>query len=404
MDMVRNSSGIILRYLFIIFFLSRFFSLPIAGRLYSVCSICVSLYIMVRYVIQEMFVMRRTRIKVDIITFIIVVFIFIQAVITVLQGGSLYSVLAHMYPVLATTCFINMSISRHPKELVKAYTIYTFIILIANFLDMVLFSDISMEWGRIVTKSFLIGGITGFGMQYSLVLMFLLLYKDMNNNILSNMLLLVSLAIIIVTTAIVKTATTYICVVLNLLILFVPFGLKLLGKIKSYIIYAVYALVWITIVISRRFSVFQYVITEVFHRNLTLTHRTEIWDTAMREMTGRWLMGYGAQNTGNVIQIDIGLFSLHNQVFQLIYEGGIALIIIFSVVFFVCTSRKKSRYHDRRREKTRAIIMSAIIVCLVNMLAEAPGLYEFFFLLVFYSKSEYLVSMDSYKREQLVLQ
>ena len=399
MDKVRNSNGIILGYLFVIFFLSRFFSLPIAGRLYSVCSICVSLYIMVQCVMHEMFVIRGTRIKVDVTTFVIAVFIFMQAVITILQGGSLYSVLAHMYPVLATTCFINMSISRHPKELVKAYTIYTFIILIANFLDMVLFSDISMEWGRIVTKSFLIGGITGFGMQYSLVLMFLLLYKDMNNNILSNMLLFVSLAIIIVTTAIVKTATTYICVALNLLIIFVPFGLKLLGKIKSCIIYTGYA-----IVIARRFSAFQYVITEVFHRNLTLTHRTEIWDTAMREMTGRWLMGYGAQRTGDVIQIDIGSFSLHNQVFQLIYEGGIVLILIFSVVFFVCTSRKYSRYHDWRRERTRAIIISAIIVCLVNMLTEAPGLYEFFFLLVFYFKSEYLVSLDSYKREQLVLQ
>lgn len=392
MSKLRSSNLIVLKYVIVIFFLSRFFALPIAGRLYSICSICVSLYIMVKYVIQEMIVMHRTKIKVDITTFIIIVFIFIQAVITVLQGGSLYYVLSHMYPVLATTCFINMSISRHPRELVKAYTIYTFIILIANFLDMVLFRDISMEWGRIATKSFLMGGITGFGMQYSIVLMFLLLYRDMNNGILGNVLLLVSLVVIIITTAIVKTATTYICVALNLLIIFVPFGLKLLGKMKNYIIYAGYVLAWVAIVIVRKFSAFQYIVTEVFHRNLTLTHRTEIWDTAMREMTGRWLVGHGTQSAGDVIQINIGFFSLHNQVFQLIYEGGIVLILIFSVVFFVCTSRKYFRYYDWRRERTRAIIMSAIIVCLVNMLTESPGVYAFFILLVFYSKSEYLIS------------
>lgn len=398
MENTQDNYGVVFRYLFTIFFLSRFFALPFAGRIYSICSICVSLYIMIQYVLREVCLFHQTKIKIDMTTFSIIVFILIQLFVTASQKGSLYYVLSHMYPVLATTCFINMSISRHPRELIKAYVLYVFIILIVNFLDMMLFRDISFVGGRIATKSFLIGGITGFGMQYALVLMFLLLYKEMNNGLFSDFLIFISAAIMIITTVIVKTATTYICVLLNMFIIFFPFGLRILGKLRGYIIYAGYMVLWGAIVILRRFNVFQYLITEIFHRDLTLTHRTEIWDTAIRNMTGRWLTGYGAQNTGNVIQIDAGIFSLHNQGFQLLYEGGIILLMAFSMVYLICTSRRYFQHYNLHTERVRAIIMSAIIICLINMLTESPGMYELFFLLLFYFKSEYLVSLNSYKR------
>ena len=395
MSKLRSSNWIVLKYVIVIFFLSRFFSLPIAGKVYSICSICGSLYVMFHYTIRP----HQTKVRIDITLVVTVAYTLIQVLITLLQGGSLYSVFARMYPIVATACFISGAISRHPKELTKAYTAYVFIVFIANFLDMILFSDTTIEsWGRIATSSFLIGGITGFGMEYAVVLMFLLLYREMNNGRFSNMLILISVVIILITTFMVKSATTYVCVALNLFLLFCPFGLKFVAKLKNYIIFAGYALLWTVVVVWRRFDAFQFIITGVFHRNLSLTHRTEIWNEAFRSMSGKWLMGYGAQSGSNVIQLDIGVYSLHNEVFQLIYEGGIILVLAFIIVFFVCTARKYTHNSDTRMEKVRAIIMVTIIVCLTNMITESPGIYELFFLLLLYFKSGYLVSLYNYGR------
>lgn len=386
---------ITVKYIITIFFISRFFALRYSGKIYSRISICVSVYIFFRYIFDNVRTQYRTRAQIDITTIILLMFTLLQIVLTYERGGSIYAVIASMYPIIATTCFINLSIRRHPRELIKAYTIYVSAILIISFIDMFWFADNSLyEWGRIKTTNFFIGGINQFGIFFAAILGIQFLYLEIEKNYFSKILMLFSVSMIVLMSYTTRSSTTYVCVAVNLLLLFAPCIWKILVEIKGLFILSGYVVIWYLMIVARNLDIFRNIIINFLHRDITFSGRAEIWDVAIRNMTGNWLLGHGSLASSDVIHYGDKMWSLHNEVFQLIYEGGIILFGAFCFLFFVCTRSKKG---VKRKENPRinSIIMSSILVILLNWLTESPGLYAMTFFLILYSQSDFLTLYSS---------
>jgi O-antigen ligase len=85
---------------------------------------------------------------------------------------------------------------------------------------------------------------------------------------------------------------------------------------------------FVLIVCLRRQDIFEFLIVGVFGKNLTLTRRTAIWDTAISEIIKRPLFGVGLQSDS----YNFALFKVnhvHNIVMELLYEGGIVALFLF---------------------------------------------------------------------------
>ena len=389
---------ITIKYITIIFFISRFFNLSLSGKVYSRISIFVSLCVVVNYFLKEVFVPHQARIKIDWITLGVLLFTLVQLLINFVCGVSIYAVISSMYPIVATTCFVSMAIKKSPRELIKAYTIYVSVILIITFIEMICFADINFEWGRITTSFFFIGGINQFGIFFAVILGIQFLYKEMQDNLFSNILIIVTTLMIVFMSYVVKSSTTYICVAMNILLLFLPGIWKILAKMRGIFLLAVYMTIWVFLTIVQELDIFKNIIVNVFHRNMTLTNRTEIWKIALKSMEGKWFLGYGKQISGDVIFYKDTLWSLHNEVFQLIYEGGIVLLLSFGFFFLLCMKKNKIRKNNLR---ISAIIVTSIVVALLNWLTEAPGLYTVIFFLVIYAKSQYLTTLKTPHNQQI---
>ena len=111
----------------------------------------------------------------------------------------------------------------------------------------------------------------------------------------------------------------------------------------------------------------------------TLTNRTVIWVKVISGIIQKPFLGHGIQESSNLFYIHIdfwnrvavdGTYSAHNQILQTLYEGGtIAIALIFSLLWHVGKEIKECS-----NDNISSICKLMLIVTLVMMLAESPGL------------------------------
>lgn len=110
--------------------------------------------------------------------------------------------------------------------------------------------------------------------------------------------------------------------------------------------------------------VVEYLIVEVFHRSLTLTGRTNIFNLFGSQMEGHWLFGYGAGNANAAAVALFGYANAQNSILQWILQSGIVSTVILAVwmmlVFF--------RIHDSNRlRRCLPMIMLVYVYILLGM-------------------------------------
>lgn len=115
----------------------------------------------------------------------------------------------------------------------------------------------------------------------------------------------------------------------------------------------------------------RYIVEDQLGKDLTLTHRTVIWDQVIYKFFMKPIWGYGMQDTYNLFTIPVGntfkTFSAHNQLLQSLYEGGILLFLAFTPLFMVVNKLIKSSL-------TKHYFNAIIIGLLVMYMSEASGI------------------------------
>lgn len=89
----------------------------------------------------------------------------------------------------------------------------------------------------------------------------------------------------------------------------------------------------------RAFDLFKNIIENVLHRNMTLSYRTQVWDTVLKRIGENPFTGTGIndlENSGLVVGYGKQLSNAHNQVLDTWYKGGIASLIFFVALVLRC--------------------------------------------------------------------
>ena len=133
-------------------------------------------------------------------------------------------------------------------------------------------------------------------------------------------------------------------------------------------------------------------IVNTLHKDLTLSHRTIIWDKALEMISDKPILGYGMSDSVNIFTVNHDYtgnnnnvwttLSGHNQILQILYYGGIVLLLAFVFLYFVsCAS-------ERRKNHLFYIYFLSVIAVLIVWMTEVPSEYAMFTMLgmCFYSE------------------
>ena len=130
------------------------------------------------------------------------------------------------------------------------------------------------------------------------------------------------------------------------------------------------------------FPPIRFVIEEILGKDITLTHRTRLWDLALAAIAKSPIFGYGIGETDNVFRINAWdewkNWSAHNQYLQTWYAGG-TLALLALVAFLVYSSFVLQRSHDKQ---IPGCVKAIALVFMVMLLVEAPSFNTLFFTLI----------------------
>lgn len=87
-------------------------------------------------------------------------------------------------------------------------------------------------------------------------------------------------------------------------------------------------------------------LTDVLHKDITLTNRTPLWDVAFTSISQHPAWGMGVQDLGVAQMQLLGVGHVHNLLLNMLYQGGIVSLGIFVVILFI-SHRQLYRYRHR---------------------------------------------------------
>ena len=112
------------------------------------------------------------------------------------------------------------------------------------------------------------------------------------------------------------------------------------------------------------------VIYAIFKKGVSLTGRTDIWDTAMWMIGKKPLLGYGLGQRGKVYRIVKGkYYHAHNLILELLVEGGVLAMTSFMLMLFGAGRRLwQNRKHPCACLISAGLMSCAVMTCLESFL------------------------------------
>lgn len=155
--------------------------------------------------------------------------------------------------------------------------------------------------------------------------------------------------VILISTLISGSTTTLIGITILLFFSIFKFFQKKykLFNFKNYIISTV--ILFFSIIIFRLQNLFEFLIVDILNKDLTFTHRTELWDITLKEILNNPIIGHGWQisNARHLMYNSSTIITAHNQILEYMYLGGIITIISLLIILKVANKDLKKYYSDK---------------------------------------------------------
>ena len=368
-----------------LFFLNRVFTfrfitfLPIVNETYVLISEVITIYEVFSYLYKRI-CQRKANCISDVIFVLIGLYYFYLFVNSVIQDTNIRRVFMAAYPVLGTIAFLYNNCSKDYKSLLEGTAFYFKITILLTIFDAVFVQHFLTQ----STISFLIGGRNQIAITLVMALSFISV--DINEKYNRNgrikmqgkIISLFYLILILFLGFKSGSSTVLLCTAVMLALYILSKKGKYLG---STVFLFGYAAGWLGLVVLRLHSVLANFIWNGLHKDLTLSHRTIIWDVALDQIKRRPYFGYGNPDSYNVFLVNHDytggnnnvwtLISGHNQVIQILYYGGVLMLLIFIAIIFIATKRS-NRFYD-----SYMFFVSVVVISLTWM-SEVPGEYGMF--------------------------
>lgn len=127
-------------------------------------------------------------------------------------------------------------------------------------------------------------------------------------------------------------------------------------------------------------------LTKVLHRDLTFTNRTEIWERAIKYISANPILGLG--RTTELYRRDIlKATSAHNQFLNILFEGGIVLLIYF-IILTIFSSSNAYKCENKKISNTLIATFAAYMIMWITEPFSYSGtvLMMFIFFIMIYSE------------------
>ena len=176
--------------------------------------------------------------------------------------------------------------------------------------------------------------------------------------------------------------------------------LKIMNAITYFI---VFLFIFFFIVVLRFQNVFEPLIVDYLHKDLTFTGRTYIWDQVTQYIKEKPVLGYGIENS-KIFARKIGgetFAHAHNTVYDILYKGGIVSLLAFMSIV-ICTIRKLYKNRDNSIAKLTAFVLFTIFV-MINFEARQDKIGFYIILIVGYHIESIIESLklkDSKQKQE----
>lgn len=383
-----SNKGRILKYAIVIFFLNRLLTLeflnyyPIIDEIY----VLISEILTVWYCFKFFYVhSRKNHLYVNEVGVVLIIAIYFMYAFlnTLFHDGSVRRVIMTAYPIIGSLCFVEVESDNHYEEMIHGFNLFLGFFVIVNFFDMIF---IRHALTGLTTTTFMIGGKNQLAIVLSVALAFYcVICQEQEKKQFFN-LKSIAYLLVIMMSAVLSTSSTCIITIAVVVLLYVLMVFKKEGfLVNPTRIMIIYVVAWFALIVFRIHYIFANLLLNWFHKDLTLSHRTIIWDRALELISNKPVFGYGLAESLNVFSVNHDYtggnnnvwtaLSGHNQFLQLLYYGGIVLMIIFFALYFVSTKKtRRNNYHFK-------YYFLGVIGILINWMSEVPSEYAMFLML-----------------------
>ena len=380
--------------IFAFFFLNRIISVEIleSGWINELYVLISEVYTVAYVLLCFGAIAKKNHIYVHEVSFILIIaFYFIYFLIsTLMLGGNIRRIFMTAYPIIGTICMIDYESRRNPRELFLSMVFFFDIMVVWNFIDMLLIKKVLNNY----TSVFWLGGRNQLAIFLSLAFAFTLGYYEKYKKLKDiKLIYVIGIGVIIFVSLIFsRSVTSIICTFAIFVLYFLLYIKKKNILINPIVVGIVYVITWVALIVLRIHYLLADLLMKLFGRDISLSHRTIIWDTALEFIKDKPIFGYGMPDSYNVFSVhhdytggnnDVWTsISGHNELLQLLYCGGMVLVIILIGVYLIGTAK------CRRSELLFPIFFLSVIAILIVWLSEVPGEYALFFVLgiCYYSK------------------
>lgn len=306
-------------------------------------------------------------IKIDIIFFLTLVMCVVYFVPTMLYGDlSQYYIKTLLY-FLQLWCVMNIGFNSNPRRMLRIALLALSIVVIANAVFMVInlpshpdgFSDkVNLEMWPLGHKNQFRDWF------FPLVVTSALLdfCKKKRPSVVTILLMIVVVWCSVSANSATSTTILTLCCCIALLH---AFGVIHNRGINSVVGLSIYIVVFVFCVLLRRVPLLSSFITQVLKRDMTFTGRAEIWDTAMRRIVERPLLGRGYHDiatTELITPYGQIVTHAHDALLDTLYKYGIVGLVVISCLVLVCIWRLYS-FKNSSAAVVVTIFLTGFLVC-----------------------------------------
>lgn len=174
-----------------------------------------------------------------------------------------------------------------------------------------------------------------------------------------------------------STAALFAWILLFVLVIMLKMNYKF--KFLNYkFILITFFLLNIFIVFFKLQNLFDFLIVDILHKDLTLSNRTFIWEKCINAINEHYILGYGYEKVEAVMANMNGANHAHNYMLMIIYRGGIVSFIIYALLLL-----QPNKWLKQIKYSKLYLIYSFIMaICLLLCLFDSFD-YTLFYLIPF---------------------
>ncbi len=180
--------------------------------------------------------------------------------------------------------------------------------------------------------------------------------------------------------------------VLDLLIILNIFIQWKLSLFKSFLLFL---FTNFAIVFLRIQNVFSFIIEDLLHKDLTFTGRTNVWDTSIKKIPDKILLGYGNLGQEQEERI-LGDVYCHNGLLEILFRGGIIRLLLFGIIIYIISNKTK-KYLDNKLYQS--LIFCVSIIWIVSITESVLVNYIIF---VMFSVLYIIPNPENVKRKKII--